>query len=531
MVTEEQRQNQLIGTYLRMYFDQTAISELVEKFSFSEIRRLLGEIDIEFFALCYFPKYFDREFGSFHKELFAELKYMLANTGLIEAFGLPREHGKSTINSFLFPLYSTLYKKSQFTLIISATEQIALPFLDMIKDELENNPLLMEDFHIQKGNRWNNNEIWIKGSNRIDACIMIRGIDGSLRGIHFKQHRPQLVLLDDLLKDDTAKSETKREQVKNTFTDVVIPIGTKNTNILVVGTVLHEEDLMADLLKGKIPGVRSIRKSAIISFSGREDMWGEWERLYNNLEDSNRIQTAKDYYEKYQEEMLEDTDILWKEYLDYYYLMCKKQAMGDKSFFKELQNDPRSTDDYIFQNIMFYEQLPSMSELELVMYIDPAIKAGKRNDYSAVTILGKHKVTGQMYVIEGSLYKLLPDDLFAEVLRKFEFYDIDNIGFEATQAQSYMKQKFEETLWNHQIYIPVEEIHSKGQKHERIITLEPDIKRGYILFNRNNTAYNNQVKDYNRGAKHDDAPDSLYGAVQLIQGVQKLQFYDRNLLF
>ena len=150
MVTEEQRQNQLIGTYLRMYFDQTAISELVEKFSFSEIRRLLGEIDIEFFALCYFPKYFDREFGSFHKELFAELKYMLANTGLIEAFGLPREHGKSTINSFLFPLYSTLYKKSQFTLIISATEQIALPFLDMIKDELENNPLLMEDFQDRK---------------------------------------------------------------------------------------------------------------------------------------------------------------------------------------------------------------------------------------------------------------------------------------------------------------------------------------------------------------------------------------------
>ena len=84
--------------------------------------------------------------------------------------------------------------------------------------------------------------------------IMIRGIDGSLRGTHFKQHRPQLVLLDDLLKDDTARSETKREQVKYTFTDVVIPIGTEDTNILVVGTVL-QEDLMAVLLKGIIPGV------------------------------------------------------------------------------------------------------------------------------------------------------------------------------------------------------------------------------------------------------------------------------------
>ncbi|MDD3137759.1 MAG: hypothetical protein PHX08_02155 [Lachnospiraceae bacterium] len=221
---EAQRQNILMMEYMKKYFNDTQMVQLAKEFSFSELRRLMGEMDIEFFALCYFPKYFDRTFGSFHKELFQELKYMLQNTGLIEAFGLPREYGKSTINFFLFPLYSTLYNKSQFTLIISATEQIALSFLDMIKDELENNQLLLEDFGIQKGNRWNNNEIWIKGRNNIDACIMVRGIDGSLRWIHFKQYRPQLVLLDDLLKDDTAKSETKREQGKNTFTMLSFPL-------------------------------------------------------------------------------------------------------------------------------------------------------------------------------------------------------------------------------------------------------------------------------------------------------------------
>lgn len=532
MIADEQtRENELLKQYLDKYFSEEKVKALVEEFSFSELRKLLGEIDIEFFALCYFPKYFDRKFGQFHKELFAELKYMLNNTGLIEAFGLPREHGKSTINSFLFPLYSTLYLKSQFTLIISATEQIALPFLDMIKDELENNQLLIEDFGIQKGNRWNNNEIWIRGKNNIDACIMIRGIDGSLRGIHFKQYRPQLVLLDDLLKDDTAKSETKREQVKSTFTDVVIPIGTKETNILLVGTILNEEDLMADMLKGKIAGVRSIRKAAIVSFSERDDLWGEWEKCYNNLLDDNRINTAKTYFEDNKEDMLECTEILWSEYLDYYYLMCKKQSMGWRSFMKELQNDPRSTDDYIFQNIQMCKKLPDYDELEIVMYVDPAIKAGKRNDYSAITILGKHLKTNQMYVIDGSIHKLLPDDLFAVAIEKLKIYPVEKIGFEATQAQSYMKQKFEERLWNQKIYTPVEEINSKGQKHERIITLEPDIKRGYILFNSDNISYNNQVKDYNKGAKHDDAPDSLYGAVQLAQGVQRLKFYDRSLLF
>lgn len=94
-----------------------------------------------------------------------------------------------------------------------------------------------------------------------------------------------------------------------------------------------------------------------------------------------------------------------------------------------------------------------------------------------------------------------------------------------------MKQKFEEALWNNQLHVPVEEISSRGNKHERIISLEPEIKKGHILFNRQCIAYNNRVKDYNKFAKNDDAPDSLYGAVQLIQGVQRIQFFDRKLLF
>ncbi|MDD4564239.1 MAG: phage terminase large subunit [Eubacteriales bacterium] len=525
------RQNQLLKQYMNKHFSSAKIRELVEEFSFSELRKLMGEIDIELFALLYFPKYFDRPFGVFHRELFSELKYMLSNSGLINAFGLPREHGKSTINSFLFPLYSTLYGKSQFTLIISATEQIALPFLDMIKDELETNQLLIEDFGITKGNRWNNNEIWIRGKAGLDACIMIRGIDGSLRGIHFKQFRPTLVLLDDLLKDDTAKSESKREQVKSTFTDVVIPIGTRDTNILIVGTILNEEDLMADLLKGKVAGVRSIRKSAVIKWAERDDLWAEWQIKYNNLQDLDRIQTARSFYLGHEDEMLQGTEILWSEYLDYYYLQCKRLSMGERSFQKELQNDPRSTDDYIFQDIQYWDKLPDFEELEVVMYVDPAIKAGKNNDFSAITILGQHRKTKQKYIIDGSIHKVLPDDLFQIAIDKLNQYPVGKIGFEVTQAQSYMKQKFEERLWDNQIYTPVDSVISKGNKHERIISLEPEVKNAHILFNSGNIRYNNQVKDYNKGAKFDDAPDSLYGSVQLVQGVQSLKFFDRGLLF
>lgn len=89
----KKNENELLHQYMQKYFSPQKIKQLIEEFSFSELRRLLGEMDIEFFALCYFPKYFDRKFWQFYEELFLELKYMLNNKGLIEAFGLPREHG------------------------------------------------------------------------------------------------------------------------------------------------------------------------------------------------------------------------------------------------------------------------------------------------------------------------------------------------------------------------------------------------------------------------------------------------------
>src|SRR5690348_12335196 len=98
------------------------------------------------------------------------------------------------------------------------------------------------------------------------------------------------------------------------------------------------------------------------------------------------------------------------------------------------------------------------------MYIDPAIKAGKKNDYSAITILGQHRKTKQFYVIDGNIYKLLPDDLSQEAINKLLTYPVDRIGFESTAAQSYMKQKFEEELWKSKKYMPVESVNSRGQK-------------------------------------------------------------------
>lgn len=58
---DQYRQNLLLKQYLNKYFSPNKIEELVGEFPFSELRKLLGEMNLEFFSLCYFPKYFDRK--------------------------------------------------------------------------------------------------------------------------------------------------------------------------------------------------------------------------------------------------------------------------------------------------------------------------------------------------------------------------------------------------------------------------------------------------------------------------------------
>lgn len=87
--------------------------------------------------------------------------------------------------------------------------------------------------------------------------------------------------------------------------------------------------------------------------------------------------------------MLHDIKVLWNERWTYYDLMKKKIDDGELSFWEELMNDPRSAGEYIFQKLQYWDSLPDFNELDIVMFIDSAIKAGKRNDYSAITILYK----------------------------------------------------------------------------------------------------------------------------------------------
>jgi predicted phage terminase large subunit-like protein len=526
------KEKELMLTYLQKHFSSEQIEQLLISHKNSltgqnGLRKKLAEIDAEYFALAYFPKVFWREFGEFQRELLSELDDLLKKEGQREVFTIPRNHGKSTIVSFLTPVHLILFKRIRFILLLSASDDLAVALMNDIKAELTNNDAIIEDFgDLKSSEKWSAQEIWLKN----DSCIMARGILGTLRGIKWKGLRPQLVLCDDLLTDAMVESESKNEKVKNLFKESVLNLGDSYSNYLVVGTTLGEDDLISELLHPDTTGWKKVRKQAVIHFSDAIDLWSHWESLYTDREDKDRENTALSFFYEHKEEMLKGTKVLWNERWTYYDLMKKKIDDGEISFWKELMNEPKSAGEYIFQKLQYWKSLPEFKEMDIVMYIDPAIKAGKRNDFSAITILGKHNKTNQKYVIDGSMHKVLPDELFNIAAEKIENISVDRIGFESIQAQSYMKQKFEEALWKKNIYLPIVGVNSKGKKESRIESLQPEVNSGQILFNQDNHAYNTQVKDYSSKARNDDCPDSLFGAVQMLKSNKRIKTLDRKVL-
>lgn len=530
--TIDKKEKELLLKYLKRHFSADQIEQLLKlhknKLTGKEgLRKKLAEIDKEYFALAYFPKIFWREFGDFQRSFLQDLDSILNQEGKRLVYGVARNHGKSTIGTFLEPMHSLLYKIIRFILILSASDDLAVALMNDIKAEITSNEAIIEDFgELKSSEKWSAQEIWLNN----DSCIMARGILGTLRGIKWKGLRPQLILCDDLLTDSMVESESKNEKVKNLFRESVLNLGDSYTNYVVVGTTLSENDLISDLFKPETTGWKKVIKPAVIKFSEALDLWEKWEKIYTDRQDEDRENTALSFFNAHKTEMLRGTEVLWPERWSYYELMKKKIDDGDIAFWKEQMLNPKNAGELIFQKLQYWESLPDFNELEIVMYIDPAIKAGKRNDFSAITILAQHYKTKQKYVLDGSVHKVLPDELFKIAAKKIKDFPLDRIGFETIQAQSYMKQKFEEALYKNQIYVHVTGVNTRGNKHARIESLQPEVNSGVILFNRDNLTYNAQIKDYSINAKNDDCADSLFGAVQLLGNHKRIQSLDRKLL-
>ena len=493
------------------------------------LRKQLAAVDLGYFGRAYLPHYFVRESPEFHEELdgiwtegvlkgenpYTEADRISRMDGSNWAIAAPRGHAKSTTFTFKDSLHATLYAYKLYLLILSDSSDQAEAFLEDIKTELEENPVILEDFGCLKGS-----DTWKTGSIKTSSGIKIDAVGSGkkIRGRKNRSWRPDLIVLDDIENDENVATPEQRRKLKSWFDKAVMKAGDTYTDVMYVGTILHYDSLLANKLQN--PGFKSRKYRAVLSDSDHPELWEAWEKIYTNLFNESHEQDADAFFEVNREEMLEGTAVLWEAKLPYYKLMKMKVDEGTASFNSELQNDPIDPDNADFQEEWFSYFEDGEVDFRQAKYLfiganDPSLGKNQKSDTSSIIALALDTETGYKYTVYADIAKRNPDqiieDVFAmdERLRREYGKGFYAFGVEDIQFQYYFKQVMAQKSAERGIYLPIEGITSNSNKVLRIRSLQPEIKNGYIRFRQNQKTLLTQLKEFPLG-KNDDAPDGLH---------------------
>lgn len=505
-----------------------------------KVRKDVAIKSIKAFAEMYFPHYLEQPICVFHEDMYKSLYEMSEARDRRTAVAAPRNAAKTTLVSTIYVTWSICFKKEKFIILLSDTKDKAVELLSHIKTEFEKNDKLIADFPevcggsaSVKPRRWKNDEIITVDGARVIAL----GSGQKIRGRRNVQARPSLIILDDAENEANTHTVEMREKLYSWLTKTVLKSGTIGTNVVVIGTILHFDSLLAKLTdKNKMPGWEKRIYRSVISWATHQDYWQKWSAIFNYREaymDKKGKEAAFVFFRDNEQHMLEGTDVLWPQRESYYDLMIMREQEGENSFDSEKQNSPVDLKDCPFNPEEFYywdDQFKSEQELikslDSVMDIfggcDPATgKEGVKSDYSALVTIGRDRKTGIMYVLDADIAKRSPDAYMETILTYAQLRRYNRMAIETNNFQELIKREIERRAALKRIYLRLEGINNTSDKYTRIMSLQPLVKSGYLRFSRKHTTLSEQFRHFPKGA-HDDGPDATEFACRIARAPGKV---------
>lgn len=268
-----------------------------------------------YFFYTYFSNYITYEVAPFQKKLFAITEDPSNKLAVIVSF---RSSAKSTIMTMSYVLWSILGSQNKkFIVIISQTQDQARQHFKNLKRELEENKLLRNDLGPFKEDDWNSNTLVL---TRYNARITAASSESAIRGLRHGEHRPDLIICDDVEDVNSIRTPEAREKTYNWFNSEVIPLGDLGTRTIVVGNLLHEDSLIKRLEREIKTGRRDgiYREYPIITEKGKI----LWPGKYPNMEAIKVQERSVDKFTWFREYMLRIIDdrepVIDKNWIQYY---------------------------------------------------------------------------------------------------------------------------------------------------------------------------------------------------------------------
>lgn len=462
-------------------------------------------------------RYVKLETPEFHKEILAiasdmDVKYA--------GFGAPRGHAKSTTVGFTYALWSTCYEHHHFGVIISDTVTQSIEFVNALKDEVENNVIIawlfgtvQVDAMISKAGDDEWEDGWEEEAFNRDS-IMVQSLKGDewrdgdfvtstgvrwvakgagmkIRGLRYREYRPDLMLFDDLENDERVATPEQRKKLKNWFNKAALPALSRDGRAIIVGTILHHDSLLANILANK-------------------DMYASWvTKLYKAIMQD---ESGKDF-------------ALWPEHMTLDELIRKrddptfKGYIGSLAFAQEYQNQPFDPDDAIVQPewIQWAEQSAVPAEghiVSSVIAVDPAASEKQTADPTAkiYALLGDD---GNVYVRAVGNSRMSPSKAAKELEDWNTVFEPSRIGME----EGVLGLVFRDMLAG----LPMIGLKPDKDKVRRLLAVARFFESGRIFIVKgikNGQALYDQLIEFPSGS-HDDMVDALVYAIRmlLVEGI------------
>lgn len=230
-----------------MILPSLSVKELDEIKRKRSVRRTLAKNSHFWFFSIYLSHYIKYPFAPFHHEMFQITEDVSLRLAVLIAF---RGSGKSTLMTLSYVIWAVLgIQRKKFVLILSQNHAQAKLHMANIKHELESNELLKADIgpFEEVSDEWGSNSIVL---SNFGARITIASTEQSIRGIRHGEHRPDLVICDDVEDLQSVKTKEGRDKAFQWLAGEVLPIGDQETKIMIIGNLLHEDSLLMRLKEG-----------------------------------------------------------------------------------------------------------------------------------------------------------------------------------------------------------------------------------------------------------------------------------------
>lgn len=208
--------------------------------------------NIDLYSKFMFPDVIRTEVPDFHRELYA-----LYHSGRNIALAAPRGHAKSSTLGIVYVSWLVVNKAEKYIIYGSQNHAKSIQFITPLRDLFKNNDRI-KFVYGDLNPAYSKEE---DGRDRED-CIDVNGIrieafsfEKNLRGFKFKAYRPTLICLDDIESDERVINPEMREKDAHKLNKVIIPALDANGRLVFIGTLLHQQSLLAEKIaryKGKV---------------------------------------------------------------------------------------------------------------------------------------------------------------------------------------------------------------------------------------------------------------------------------------